>query len=313
MGKNRFLGVFDYFFVLRPLILIPVWDFFLIGNYLAYPENRLAIKSFVGLGLYTMLMGGIYILNQINDINTDRLNKKLFILSENHMPLNNAYIEMILLWTLSLLLTRFFGIHFFILVLVSLIIGVLYSLPPVKLKGKPIFDTLSNGIGYGMLNFAAGWLMQKPFEWQIFLRFLPYFLSISAVFINTTIVDIEGDKKSGEFTTSIFLGERLSYVVSLVLMSGGVVFSIIYRDLICLIPSAMSVPLYFHTAIYYITKKRVNRPMTIVSFRLPGVVFTIITCIIYPIIIPFLFVLLIGMRIYYKKRFDIDYPSLNQG
>ncbi|MEO0206539.1 MAG: UbiA family prenyltransferase, partial [candidate division WOR-3 bacterium] len=197
MRKDKFSGVFDYFFILRPLILIPVWDFFLIGNYLASPDNRFATKPFIGLCLYTMLMGGVYILNQITDINTDRLNKKLFILSESYMPLKNAYIEMLLLWSLSLFFSWFFGIHFFILVLISLIIGILYSVPPFKLKGRPFLDTLSNGIGYGVINFAAGWLMQKSFEWQIFSRFLPYFLSISAVFINTTIVDIEGDRKSG--------------------------------------------------------------------------------------------------------------------
>jgi len=311
--KNKYLRFFDYIFILRPLILIPVWDFFLIGNYLASQENRFVLKPFLGLGVYTMLMGGIYILNQITDINTDRLNKKLFILSENFISLKNAYIEMVLLLGVSLFFSWFFGLYFFFLTVISLIIGILYSLPPVKLKGKPFIDTLSNGIGYGMLNFALGWLMQRSFEWQMFLKFLPYFLSISAVFINTTIVDIEGDRKSGEITTSVFLGEKTSHVLSSILMAGAVFVSLIQKDIVCLLPSTISLPLFLYTAIHCLLNKKINRSITILSFRLPGLIFTIITCILYPVIIPFLFVVIIGMKIYYKKRFPIDYPTLTRG
>ncbi|MEO0107354.1 MAG: UbiA family prenyltransferase [candidate division WOR-3 bacterium] len=313
MNQNQKTNIFDYFFVLRPLILIPVWNFFLIGNYVALPENRFTLKALLGLLIYSMMMGGVYILNQITDIETDRINRKLFILSENYIPLKNAYIEMFLLWCLSLFFSWFFGLSFFVLILISLTIGIFYSLPPIKLKGRPLLDTLSNGFGYGMLNFVAGWLMQKPFEWQTFAIFLPYFFSICAVFINTTTVDIEGDKKSGEITTSVFLGEELSYTLSTILLLLGVIFSIINKDLICLIPSAISLPLFLFVAIYYFKNKIVNRKFTIISFRLPGLIFTIITCIFYPGLIPLLIVLIVGMRIYYKKRFNLNYPTLNQG
>ncbi|MGQ9464565.1 MAG: UbiA family prenyltransferase [bacterium] len=307
------LSYLDYIFVLRPLILVPVWDFFLIGNYLASPQNKFIIKPFLGLGVYTMLMGGIYILNQITDIRTDHLNKKLFIIAEGFIPLRNAYIEMFLLWSISLFLSFFFGIYFFSFALISLMIGILYSLPPIKLKGRPIFDTVSNGIGYGMINFVMGWLMQSPFEWYLLFRFLPYFLSISAVFINTTIVDIEGDKKSGDITTAVFLGERFSYILSSILMMGGMFTAIIQNDLICLIPAAVSLPLFIYDAGYCLLNRKINRKLTILSFRLPGLLFTIITCIIYPIYIPYLLIVFIGMKIYYKKRFQMDYPTLTEG
>lgn len=260
-----------------------------------------------------MLMGGVYILNQITDIETDRFNKKLFILAEQLIPLKNAYIEMFLLCSISLFLSSLFGIYFFSFAIISLMIGILYSLPPIKLKGRPILDTLSNGIGYGIINFVMGWLMQNPFEWSIFFRFLPYFLSICAVFINTTIVDIEGDKKSGDITTAVFLGERKSYVLSSLLMVGALYIAVIQKDLICLIPATISLPLFFYTATYSFLSNKINRRMTILSFRLPGLIFTIITCIIYPVIIPFLLMVFISMKIYYKGRFQIDYPTLAHG
>ncbi len=312
-NQNKLWYLFDYLFILRPFILIPVWNFFLIGNHLASPEHRLALKSFLGLAVYTMLMGGIYILNQITDIDTDRLNRKLFILSENHLPIRNAYIEMFFLWFSALLLAWFFGYLFFIIAIISLIIGVLYSLPPVKLKGKPFLDTLSNGFGYGVINFAAGWVMQRPLEAAAFMKFLPYFLSISAVFINTTIVDMAGDKKAGEITTAVFLSEARSYVVSFILMISAILLSLHQKDLICLIPAALSTPLFLYAAIHNILKGKISRSITIASFRLPGLIITIITCILYPVIIPFIVLVILGMKIYYKKRFGINYPTLSRG
>ncbi len=293
--------------------MIPVLDFFLIGNYIAAKKNIFTYKSLLGLIIYSLLMGGVYILNQITDIETDRLNKKLFILSDNFMPVAHAYIEMFLLWGISLFLSWYLSLPFFLIMLGSLLIGVFYSLPPIKLKGKPLLDTLSNGFGYGMLNFIAGWLIQKDFEWNVFLIFLPYFFSICAVFVNTTIIDIKGDRESGEITTAVFLGEKLSYLTSSSFILLGILFSIINRDIICLIPSAFALPLFLYLTFYYLKYKKVNRPITIISFRLPGLIFTAITCILYPGFIPFLLVVMLGMKIYYKKRFNINYPTLSQG
>lgn len=306
-------NLFDTIFILRPLILIVVWNFFLIGNYLATRSRVLNKDVILGLLIYTALMGGVYILNQITDIETDRLNKKLFLLSEGYIPLRFAIMEMVIIWFFALTIGARFGWIFMIFILLSLLLGVFYSLPPVKLKGRPILDTLSNAIGYGMLNFAVGWLSQRPFEWSMFIKFLPYFLSISAVFINTTIVDMEGDKKSGEITTAVFLGEKPAYLLSSVLMAVAVIVSLLMHDIICFIPSAIVLPLFLYLLLDYKKENPASRKLTILSFRLPGLIFTIITGYLYPPYLIFLFILIIGMKVYYKYRFGIVYPTLTQG
>jgi 4-hydroxybenzoate polyprenyltransferase len=284
-------SIFDYFFILRPLILIPCWNFLLIGSYLAQGKGGFTVEIILGLIIYTFIMGGVYILNQIMDIETDRINKKLFLLSEGYIPIKYAYIEMVVLW----------------------ILAIFYSLPPIKLKGKPILDTVSNGIGYGVINFSIGWLLFRSFEWSMFYRFLPYFLSISAVFINTTIVDIEGDRRAKEFTTAVFLGENIAYIISTILMIGAIIVAFALKDFICLIPAAVSLPLFIYVAVYSFVKNRVHRKLTIASFRLPGLLFTLITALLYPLYFLCLIVVLIGMRIYYKKRFGLSYPTLAGG
>ncbi len=258
-------------------------------------------------------MGGVYILNQIMDIETDRANEKLFLLSSGYVSKTAAYIEMVALWLVAILLSVKFGGLFLILILISILLGIIYSLPPIKLKGKPILDTLANGFGYGMINFAIGWLLLREFDPAMFGRFLPYFLSISAVFINTTIVDIEGDRKANEITTGVFLGANVAHVVSVLVMAAAIVSAYVQRDYICLIPAVASFPLFVYTAVYVTKNNRVHRRVAIASFRLPGLLFTIITAILYPVYLPILLVVLIAMRIYYKKRFGMTYPTLAGG
>lgn len=304
---------FDYFFILRPLILIPAWNFLLIGSYLASRQGRLTFDLILGLVIYTFVLGGVYILNQVMDIETDRLNKKLFLLSSGYVTVKAACVEMVVLWIIAILLSFRFGSAFLILVGVSIIMGIMYSLPPIKLKGKPVIDTLANGIGYGMINFAVGWLLYRSFEWSMFLRFLPYFLSISAVFINTTVVDIEGDRNAHEITTGVFLGPRISCVTSTFIMAAAITSAFAQKDLICLIPAALSFPLFAYNAGHLLLFNKINRKAMIASFRLPGLLFTVVTAFLYPWFLVVLLVVLFAMRIYYKHRFGMTYPTLAQG
>jgi 4-hydroxybenzoate polyprenyltransferase len=285
----------------------------LIGAYLATRQGRFSGEIILGLLIYTCVMGGVYILNQIMDIETDRANKKLFLLSAGYVPKTAAYIEMVVLWLIAVALSVQFGGVFLFLILVSILLGIMYSLPPIKMKGKPILDTLANGFGYGMINFAIGWLLFREFDPAMFGRFVPYFLSISAVFINTTIVDIEGDRKTNEITTGVFLGANVAHIVSVLVMAAAVISAYVQRDYICLIPAAVSFPLFVYTAIYVSKNNRVHRKATIASFRLPGLLFTIITAVLYPVYFLILLVVLVAMRIYYKQRFGMTYPTLAGG
>ncbi|GAG93479.1 unnamed protein product, partial [marine sediment metagenome] len=66
-------------------------------------------------------------------------------------------------------------------------------------------------------------------------------------------------------------------------------------------------------AVYALTKNRIHRKVTIASFRLPGLIFTLITCLLYPPYLLVLIIVLVGMRVYYKTRFGMKYPTLAGG
>ncbi len=303
----------DYLFLLRPLILIPVWDFLLIGAYLAGQSRTITGDIVLGLLIYTMVMGGVYILNQIADVETDRLNQKLFLISGGIISLSSARRFLIGLWLAAVILSYSFGTTFLLFIGISFLLGILYSVPPVKLKGKPILDTLANAFGYGLVNFCVGWLLIRPLDRSAGQIFLPYLLSIAAVFVNTTLADLAGDRQAGEITTAVWLKEPGALIVSTLLAAAAVATAYLNRDLVCLLPAALSFPLFPVAAVYYFLKKTISRKLVIASFRLPGLLFTLVTAYLYWPYLIFLVFVMLGMRIYYKKYFGLNYPTLAGG
>lgn len=293
----------DYIFLLRPTLFVPVWTFLLIGYARAGGAGKMPalLCAFI---LYTLLMGTIYIINQIADRESDKINKKLFLLSEGYISPKNAYIEILVLLIIVLLISIPYPPLFKLFLLFSFILGILYSVPPFKFKGRPIFDLLSNALGYGFLNFSIGWMTTRNFSAQTFLYSLPYIFAVGAVFVNTTIPDIEGDKKTGEITTGVFLGKNNALTLSTILIFSSFILSLILMDWICLIAAICASPLFILALI------RKDLKYCFISIRVSAPILVLIIAFLYPwFLVPLLFVFL-SQRIYYKKRFGIVYPKI---
>ena len=75
----------DYLFVMRPALLVPVWTLYLRGA-AARSEHVPAATdpaTIVVLIMHLLLFGGVYVLNQVYDLDTDRVNDKGHILNPN--------------------------------------------------------------------------------------------------------------------------------------------------------------------------------------------------------------------------------------
>jgi 4-hydroxybenzoate polyprenyltransferase len=295
----------DYFILLRPSLFLPLWTFFLLGAHQA--EGNLSLRAVVVFILYTILMGGVYILNQIIDRESDRRNEKLFLLSEDFIPLRNAYIEMLALFLLSVFGSFLLGKDIFIAFVISLFLGITYSIPPFETKGKPFLDILWNAAGYGLLAFIVGWLSGAPPARSMLIRGVPYFFAVAAVFVNTTIPDIEGDKEEGKITTGVFLGKEKTLLLGVFLDLIAVAISCLLRDYICLIGAGLALPIFLF-AYFKQTKKSI-----LFSFRaIPGIL-ALLVFFITPIIIPLFVFVVVIQKVYYKRRFDINYPAIFSG
>ncbi|MBI4722230.1 MAG: UbiA family prenyltransferase [Candidatus Stahlbacteria bacterium] len=294
---------FDFIFLMRPTLWVPVWTFFLLG--LHRSGGTASFLHFArAFMLYTILMSGVYVLNQIIDIESDRVNKKLFLLADGHIKIAHAWIEFAILFVLAWILAIPYSFQFKLILFFSMILGILYSAPPFKFKCRPIFDLFSNAIGYGVLAFSLGWVRGAPFSRSMLIYSLPYFFAVGAVFINTTIPDIKGDKQANEITTGLFLGEKRAYWLSTVFIIISFGLSVWLGDRICRIASVWSMPLFLWAAI------RQNLKTCLISIRVGAPMLTILVGLIFWWFIPLLILVFIAQRIYYKRRFNIIYPKI---
>lgn len=318
------LSLLDYIAIARPLLLIPGWTMVLLGYYksisnnittlitlpfigsipiIIYPDSKILITMI----LYSPLMSAVYIANQITDSKTDEINGKLYLIAEGYVRKNLLKIQIVVLFLIPIVIA-FFKFHriYFYLIILSIVLGILYSTRPIRLKGKPFLDLFANALGFGIIAFAVGWESGSKISPSIFVDSLPYFFCISAAFINTTIPDIEGDIHIGDLTTGAFLGVRRSCLLSTIIVSIVPFISLLSKDFISFIASLVSLPFFIYMTIDNWNEKKLN------SIVLTTKISLLILSILVAILIPFYFILLIitvlFVKLYYQIRFNINYP-----
>jgi 4-hydroxybenzoate polyprenyltransferase len=98
---------------------------------------------------------------------------------------------------------------------VCLVLSVLYSVPPFRLKGVPGADWAINMVGFGTLTPYAGWAATGqpvgPVGALVLLAFCPLF---AALYPLTQIYQFEEDARRGDRTLARALGARRSLLVA---------------------------------------------------------------------------------------------------
>ncbi len=325
--KKAFITFFDFFFLLRIPLLVPVWTVmtlgWITGSDLASPgggyfinlSNRYSENIFwIALAGFSLIVASIYVLNQINDIESDRINRKLFILPNGLISIKAAWGCTILCAFLG------FGIAFFyldmvmvIIFIISLILGILYNMPPFNLKNHAWGGVFANFLGHGLLTFLVGWYaanFKNGFDLSLIQQGLIPSLTAgfanAAVFLATTIPDKAGDKPMGKRTFCVVYGEKWTAIAAAVSCGFALLFSFTlqYNAWVMVIPSGISLVIFI---IFAITTKH---EFAFQAFRWPVYILSTFVVIFIPLYGVIILVTLIISRIYYKRRFNIEYPTL---
>ncbi|MDI6739911.1 MAG: UbiA family prenyltransferase [Candidatus Edwardsbacteria bacterium] len=309
MKENRKQSLFDYLFVLRPILLVPVWTMLLAGHYRAGGISRMTWRLpeelWLMIALYSGLMGAVYIVNQIYDVETDRLNKKLFLVAEGYVSKTAIIIEAMLLFALAIAFSFLkYAPVLGWLVAASGLLGLLYSVPRFKFKARPFLDMLANGIGYGGLAFATGWMATGACPDNVLTYSLPYVLAVSAVYLNTTLPDYQSDKATGNVTTGVFLGGKATAWLALALMTAAAALSWRLHDNLCLVASACALPLFLITVI---TQKM---KWVMLSYQGGALLLVALIGLMFPVLFVMLIVTYAALKYYHKWRFNMNYPRL---
>ena len=139
-------------------------------------------------------------------------------------PAHLVWFSLILL-TLGLIPSALLGTSFLIAYVLSFIMSVLYSVPPMRLKARAGLDVLINSIGFGSLTIFAGWAAaSRPIQAPIINICLAFFFFFMGFYPLTQIYQMEEDRQRGDLTTALALGKKKALWASL----AGVVLGFLF-------------------------------------------------------------------------------------
>ncbi len=173
----------------------------------------LLLYPIIGLTMAAVLNAASNALNQIYDLDIDRVNKPRRPLPSGRLALKDAWSFTLIAYAIALVLAWLVqpsGRHeCFWIVVAATIITILYSAPPFRTKRLGIWANVTIAIPRGVLLKVAGWSAVKtiigPEPWFIGAIFGLFLLGASTT---KDFADMEGDARGGCRTLPIMYGVR---------------------------------------------------------------------------------------------------------
>jgi 4-hydroxybenzoate polyprenyltransferase len=193
----------------------------------------LIVYPVVGLIMAAVLNAASNALNQLYDLEIDRINKPKRPLPSGRLSFREAWVFTAATYALALFLAWFVqpgGRHeCFWIVVAAAAITVLYSVPPFRTKRLGIWANVTIAIPRGVLLKVAGWSAVKTIygvePWFIGAIFGLFLLGASTT---KDFADMEGDARGGCRTLPIIYGVKRaawmispSFVVPFLMISAG--------------------------------------------------------------------------------------------
>jgi 4-hydroxybenzoate polyprenyltransferase len=306
----------DMLFLLRLPLLAPVWTVLILGWIAGSPNARAGGlvygTLFVNLFAFSLLVASIYVVNQIQDIESDRINRKLFLLPRGIISIPAAWALATVCAATGLALAFTQGIWMFALFVLGFFTGILYNLPPAQLKNHPTGGVIANSLGHGMITFFVGWLSAKHGQaitaellmLGLLSSLAPAFAN-GAVFLATTIPDDAGDRQTGKRTFCVAYGKKATSVAALVMcvFALGTSFLIENHFWVMALPALLSLGVFVNFAV------TAKKDSAFYSFKWPVFLLSIFVTLFVPAYGALILITFIASRVYYRYRFGIEYPT----
>ena len=172
---------------------------------------------------FACLCGNIYIvgLNQLYDIEIDRINKPDLPLASGEFSLNQGKVIIAVTGIIALLIAALSGVWLFATVAVSILIGTAYSTPPIRLKQFPfwaafcILTVRGVIVNIGLFLHYGNKLNEQvalnPYVWTLTLFILLFTVAIA---IFKDVPDLEGDRQYNINTFTLVIGKPAVFNLS---------------------------------------------------------------------------------------------------
>jgi len=171
----------------------------------AIPVGRIAAAVASALAL----TGASNIVNQIADIETDRINRPERPLPAGEITMRQAWIWFVALGSAALFLGAMVNPAYFACIVVTLPVTVSYSLPPLRFKRLPFVANVVIATPRGLLLVVAGWAAGGGFlERDAWVLGALAWLYLVGAATTKDFADVEGDRATGCLTLPILWGQK---------------------------------------------------------------------------------------------------------
>jgi 4-hydroxybenzoate polyprenyltransferase len=227
----------------------------------------LLVPALIGCVMAMVFNAGNNALNQIYDLEIDRVNKGKRPLPSKRLTIREAWIFTNVAYVITLMLAWLVapaGRHeCFWIVLVAMIATYIYSMPPLRTKKRGIWANVTIAIPRGVLLKVAGWSAVKTVvgvePWFIGMVFGLFLLGASTT---KDFADMEGDKLGGCRTLPIVYGVKRaawmispSFVLPFLLINVGTAFGILTGDALLLHALGLVMTIYGLYVCYLMLKR----------------------------------------------------------
>ncbi len=164
-----------------------------------------------------LIPGGCTALNDCYDMEIDKMTKPESPITSGQLTRSFALKFSYICYILGLGISLMINWIFFLCALGFAILSYIYSVPPLRIKGRHVFGTAAKGLGYGMFVLIAGVSLTTPdpFTFEIILLGLLMSLAVFGLSITTEFRDIDADRKHGIVTiTSLFSRKTAARITS---------------------------------------------------------------------------------------------------
>jgi len=303
-------------FLLRFPLLAPVWTILILGWIVGSPDAGVGKFAYGTLFIntlgFSLLVASIYVVNQIQDIESDRINRKLFLLPHGIISIPAAWTLAAVCAATGLAASLTQGVWMFALFAAGFAVGILYNLPPAQLKNHAIGGVAANAVGHGVITFLVGWLSAKNGQdidahalADGLLSSLSAGFANGAVFLATTIPDAAGDARTGKRTFCVAYGARAAAAAAAVMCAFALAASFLMESHVWVMamPAAISLCVFVYSAISAKTES------AFYAFKWPVFLLSAFVTLFVPVYGALILFTFTASRVYYKLRFGITYPT----
>ncbi|MBD3299651.1 MAG: hypothetical protein GF341_13425 [candidate division Zixibacteria bacterium] len=294
----------DYLFFTRPVLMPPVWTIALLG------VAESSIKRSVPLWEWPVfviqlwcLFGAVYTLNQICDIESDRINRKLFFLPEQIISVPVAWRFTIILNAFAVVLAIPFGYEYIALTAVIIVLGVVYSVGQTPWKNRPLLGFGANVMAHGVIVYVLGAVFAGAEVVSVLLPSVAYGCAVGGVYLATTVADIPGDDSSGKRTIGVWAGGRLTMLIASLLVGTAIVLAIWHSQLALAIAAFISLPFFAWAA------QSAPLDRAPLATKVGVAALTLGAAIYFPVYLVFMAGGFFLTRAFFRWRFGLPYPT----